>query len=190
MKAHNPFAFEAEYRGYDQTQARVSVNNGSTHVGLGLAYVSGIGNGTYAALTPEMARKLGQDLIERADELDPPKELTLRTQRTATAEEVDDMINGTGALTWSWWTDATREARNGVDGWLFVHDDEGSGEGAGDCKTWVSDQQIVDAAARYIAEGRLQEDVADVMTESIGYLDAVGADQVLQYAVHNRGIFG
>lgn len=72
-KAHHPLVFEAEVREYDNTQTRVSVNNGSAGIGLGLQYMhSPHGGSAFAALTPAMARTLGKDLIERADEIDPP----------------------------------------------------------------------------------------------------------------------
>lgn len=116
--------------------------------------------------------------------------LVLKTQRAATAEEVESLITGTGAMTYSWWTDWDEETRDGVHGWLFRHDNGDSEEGAGDVKTWVSDQQILDAAARFIAEGRLVYDVKDVMTDSIGYLDSSDADLVLQYAVLGEAVFG
>lgn len=188
-KAHHAFSFESDRREYDDTQARVAVNNGAGAISLGMAYVSGIGNGTHAILTPQMARDLAQDLIERADELDPPKELTLRTLRKATPEEVEDLVTGTGAMTWSWWSDWGEKSVDGVDGWEFKHDNGESAEGAGDITTWVSNQQILDAAGQFIAEGRLVHDVADVMTESIGFLDAADADVVLQYAVLGKAIF-
>lgn len=102
MKAHNALAFEAEVREYDGSQARVAVNSGSGGIGLGLAYVSGIGNGTYAALTPEMARRLGQDLIERADELDPPapeegpRQLRVKISVSLDNETLENLIDAAG----------------------------------------------------------------------------------------------
>lgn len=117
-------------------------------------------------------------------------DLILKTERAASAEEVEDLITGTGALSYDWWTGAERVEQDGVAGWEFTHDDGDSDEGAGDVLTWVSDQQILDAAGRFLAEGRLQYNVTDVMIDSIGYLDAPDADLVLQYAVFGRGIFG
>jgi hypothetical protein len=112
-------------------------------------------------------------------------------QRPATAEEVQSLIEGTGAMTYSWWTDWNRKQVDGVDGWEFRHDNENTEtEGAGDVVTWRSDQQILDAAARFIREGRLVFDVKDVMTESLGYLDSADADVVLQYAVLGEIVFG
>lgn len=117
-------------------------------------------------------------------------ELVLKTQRAATAEEVESLITGTGAMTYSWWSGWEKKTVDGVDGWEFDHDNGDSEEGAGDVTTWVSDQQILDAVGRFIAEGRLVYDVKDVMTESIGYLDASDADLVLQYAVLGESVFG
>ncbi|AYD87321.1 hypothetical protein SEA_VALENTINIPUFF_18 [Microbacterium phage ValentiniPuff] len=124
-------------------------------------------------------------------EQNPPLALTLTTSRPADAQEIDDLINGTGAMMWSWWSGWAKKTVDGVDGWEFAHDNADTEiEGAGDVTTWVSNQQIFDAAGRFIAEGRLQYDVKDVMTESIGYLDASDADVVLQYAVLGEAIFG
>ncbi|QKO02839.1 hypothetical protein SEA_FREGLEY_89 [Microbacterium phage Fregley] len=118
-------------------------------------------------------------------------ELKLKTERVATAQEVDDLINGTGAMSWSWWSGWEKKTVDGVEGWEFEHDNEDTEvEGSGDVTTWVSNQQIIDAAGRFIAEGRLQYDVKDVMTESIGFLDASDADVVLQYAVLGEAVFG
>lgn len=71
-KAHRALVFEAEVREYNNTQARVSVNNGSAGIGLGVQYLHAYGDAAFAALTPAMARMLAKDLIERADEIDPP----------------------------------------------------------------------------------------------------------------------
>lgn len=117
-------------------------------------------------------------------------ELKLSTTRKATAKEVEDLVTGTGAMTYNWWSGWAQKQVDGVDGWEFEHDNGDSEEGAGDVTTWVSDQQILDAAGRFIQEGRLIYDVDDVMTESIGYLDASDADVVLQYAVLGEIIFG
>lgn len=117
-------------------------------------------------------------------------DLILKTQRAATAKEVEDLITGTGVLSYGWWTGAERIEQDGVAGWEFTHDDGDSNEGAGDVLTWVSDQQILDAAGRFLAEDALQYNVMDVMIDSIGYLDAADADTVLQYAVLGEVIFG
>ena len=110
--------------------------------------------------------------------------------RAADPQEIDDLINGTGAMSWGWWGDWNSKTVDGVDGWEFRHDGKDSAEGSFDVTTWVSNQQILDAAGRFIAEGRLQYDVKDVMTESIGFLDASDADVVLQYAVLGEAVFG
>lgn len=193
MKAHHAFTFEAEVREYDNSQARISVNNGAGGIGFGMAYVSGIGNGTHASLTPQMARDLAQDLIERADELDPPSKLTFRvsTSRDATSEEVSSLLYGTGSLSWEWWGGCDAEERDGVAGYLFTHATEDSpDDGSTPGRTWVSEQQILDAAARAIAEGYGDEDRKDIIGESIGYFDGGHGDVVLQFAVLGKAVFG
>ncbi|QUE25629.1 hypothetical protein SEA_SADLAD_83 [Microbacterium phage SadLad] len=116
-------------------------------------------------------------------------ELTLTTSRPATAKEVEDLITGTGAMVYNWWSDWRPKTRNRVDGWLFNHDGPDSEEGAGDVETWVSNQQILDAAGRFLAEGR-GGDASDMLKESIGYADASDADVILQYAVLGEAVFG
>lgn len=193
MKAHHPLTFEASVREWDSTQARVAVNNGAGGIGLGLAYVSGIGHGTFAALTPEMARTLAKDLNERADELDPPKGLVFRTttSRAATSEEISSLLYGTGALSWEWWGGCDAEERNGVAGYLFTHPTEDEGDGdVPTGTTWVSEQQILDAAARAVEAGYGSEDRKDIVGESIGFFDASNGDVVLQYAVFGEAVYG
>ena len=51
-------------------------------------------------------------------------------------------------------------------------------------------ERILDAAARFLAEGRGGEDAKDMITESIGYADAVTADVILQYAVLGEIVYG
>lgn len=120
----------------------------------------------------------------------PPLSLTLTTSRPGTAQEIDDLINGTGAMSWSWWGNWKMKTVDGVDGWEFTHDGVDSDEGALDVKTWVSNQQILDAAGRFLAEGRGGEDAGEMVRDSIGYADAVNADVILQYAVLGEIVFG
>lgn len=196
MKANNPLNLQAERREYDDTQANVFVNNGGGAIVLSLAYLPltiPVGDSTTnAVLNPEMARTLAQDLIERADELDPPTKLTFRvsTSRDATSEEVSNLLYGTGSLSWGWWGGCDAEKRNGVAGYLFTHDTEEDNEGAMSGRTWVSEQQILDAAARAVMEGRAGEDQNDIVGEDIGYFDASQGDVVLQYAVFGKAVFG
>lgn len=122
-----------------------------------------------------------------------PGELTLRvpTTRKVKDGEVGGLIYGTGALAWaSWWGPVEAKTVDGVAGYTFTHDGEDSDEGSFDQETWVSEQAIVDAAGRFLGEGRGGEDARDMLTDSLGYADAVAADTILQYAVLGEAIFG
>jgi len=112
--------------------------------------------------------------------------LTLSTTREATATEVDDLVFGTGALSFSWWNGAHKTEH----GYRFSYDDPDDAEGTFRGQKWVSNQAILDAAGRYLSEGHGGEDAREAAGESIGYLDAVAADAVLQRAVLGSEIYG
>ena len=114
------------------------------------------------------------------------KQLTLSTTRPATAQEVEDLVFGTGALTWPWWNGAHQTEH----GFRFYYDDPDKGEGTFTGNKWVSNQQILNAAAAYLADGRGGEDAREALSDSIGYLDAEAADCVLQRAVLGKEIYG
>lgn len=71
-KAHNPLHLVTAPRTYDGTTAEIGVNNGSGGIGMWMRLSHEL-SGPAASLTPAMARELARDLLERADELDPPK---------------------------------------------------------------------------------------------------------------------
>lgn len=112
-------------------------------------------------------------------------ELILKTQRPATAEEVENLVWGTGALALPWWHGAHKTPR----GFRFFYDRPEDDEGTFTGNRWVSNQQILNAAGRFLAEGRGQ-DAGDMMSESIGYADASDADVILQYAVLGEIVYG
>lgn len=114
-----------------------------------------------------------------------------RTSRAATTDEVSSLLWGTGALSWEWWGSCDEEERDGVLGYVFEHATEDSpDDGSTPGRTWVSEQQILDAAARAVEEGYGSEDRQDIIGESIGYFDASNGDVVLQYAVLGKVVFG
>lgn len=113
-------------------------------------------------------------------------ELTLKTQREATAQEVEDLVWGAGALSLPWWHGAHKTPQ----GFRFFYDRPEDDEGTFKGNRWVSNQAILDAASRFIAEGRGGEDVTDAIAESIGYFDAEAADVILQYAVLGELVYG
>ena len=115
--------------------------------------------------------------------------LTLNITREVEPKEVEDIVTGTGALTWSWWGEVRAEQRDDVSGYKFQHDRDVDPEGTMRGLTWVSEQQIVDAAGEFLRkyEG---EDAKDARDESLGYLDAVAADSVLQIAVFGKVVYG
>lgn len=141
--------------------------------------------GSIAQLTVALraALKLAQPL---ADGLPDTGELTLKTRRPATAEEVENLVWGTGALAHSWWYGAKKTPK----GFRFFYDDPSDEEGTFKGNAWRSNQQILDAAARFLAEGRGGEDAKDMIAESIGYADAEAADVILQYAVLGELVYG
>lgn len=112
-------------------------------------------------------------------------DLILKTQRVADAQEVEDLVWGTGALTLPWWHGAHKTPQ----GFRFYYDRPEDEEGTFKGNRWVSNQAILDAAARFLAEGRGSA-AADMMAESIGYADAEDADVILQYAVLGEIVYG
>lgn len=79
-KAHHPLLLSTPRREYDGTTAEIGVNNGAgaislsitqTHIELGERLIA------TAILTPELARQLAVDLIERADELEDRRSITI-----------------------------------------------------------------------------------------------------------------
>lgn len=112
--------------------------------------------------------------------------------REVTDEEVADLIHGTGALAWEWWHSVDPEERDGVAGYLFGV--ENTDDGPQVMKRWVSVQDIATAAGEYLTSvtevGPLDGDHRDARDESLGYLDASGADNVLQRAVLGAVVFG
>ncbi|AWN04704.1 hypothetical protein HOT29_gp086 [Microbacterium phage Squash] len=120
-----------------------------------------------------------------------PVTLRVSTSRPIGDDEVSSLIYGTGALTYEWWGRVIERERDGVDGYLFHHATEDSpDDGSTPGRTWVSEQQIADAAGRFLGEGRGGDSTRDMLTENIGYSDAEAADTILQYAVLGRAIFG
>ncbi|AWN03597.1 hypothetical protein PBI_HYPERION_82 [Microbacterium phage Hyperion] len=120
-----------------------------------------------------------------------PVTLRVPTSRPIGDDEIASLIYGTGALTYEWWGGALEEERDGVDGYLFYHATEDSpDDGSTPGRTWVSEQQIADAAGRFLGEGRGGSEARDMLTEDIGFADAEAADIILQYAVLGRAIFG
>lgn len=122
-----------------------------------------------------------------------PQEVMLRvpTSRPIGDDEIASLIFGTGALTYEWWGPVVEEERDDVDGYLFHHATEDSpDDGSTPGRTWVSEQQIADAAGRFLGEGRGGDSARDMLIEDIGYADAEAADIILQYAVLGRAIFG
>lgn len=117
--------------------------------------------------------------------------LRVPTNRPVEDDEIASLIYGTGGLSYEWWGGVVEQEREGVDGYLFSHatkdsPDDGSTPG----RTWVSEQQIADAAGRFLGEGRGGESARDMLLESIGYADAEAADVILQYAVLGEAVFG
>lgn len=118
-----------------------------------------------------------------------PLTLSLPFTREVEEQEIEDMIFGTGMLTWSWWRrDPEKQIRDGQTGYLmrFECPDE-SGKNA----TFIPLQRIVDAAAKYLStRSPLDGDETSARDEGLGYFDAVGADSVMQIAVFGEAIYG
>ena len=140
--------------------------------------------GSIAQLT--IALRAAIKLAQGGDGLPEPDGLVLKTRRAATADEVESLVWGTGGLSYSWWHGAHKTPK----GFWFRFDDPSDDEGTFKGNRSVSNQQILDAAARFLAEGRGGEDAKDKITESIGYADAIDADVILQYAVLGSIVYG
>jgi len=116
--------------------------------------------------------------------------LEVKITREVQIEEVNDLIWGTGALSWSWWGDVSQEGSI----YVFTHDGPNSKEGAHDQRTTVSAAGIVGAASLWLSEramaGGLNGDIRDAITDNLGYLDAADADSILQRAVLKDVVFG
>lgn len=113
--------------------------------------------------------------------------MLVTTARTVTSEEIRDMIFGTGATSWEWWRKVTPEQRDGADGYFIRHEPVEEGD---DGMKWVSEAAIALAAGEYLSKRELNSDEQDAARESLGYLDASGADNVLQRAVFGELVFG
>lgn len=148
-----------------------------------------------ADITREDVWQLIVDVIDadRAGRLGPTSDLIFRTttSRTATSQEVSDLLYGTGSLSWEWWGGCDAEERDGILGYLFTHATEDSpDDGSTPGSTWRSEQQILDAAGRAVEMGYGDEDRRDIIGESIGYFDGGHGDVVLQLAVFGKVVFG
>ncbi|MDF2915852.1 MAG: hypothetical protein K0S70_69 [Microbacterium sp.] len=202
----------------------VGVTNGSERVSLAVSDPGSLRSEIEAlGLSPEEATGLGVALINAAqnvrddrwggptDDLataarvlatlaqvgkpeDAPQALTLAVTRPVDRQEVEDLITGTGVLSYSWWLNVedAPDAMGGTgDAFLFTHwepDTEG-----GSVQTTVTAQQIVDAAARVIKGDGAKVDAAsarDMANDTLGYADSIAADAVLQLAVFGRVIYG
>lgn len=114
--------------------------------------------------------------------------LTYTTKRKVDPQEVADLITGTGALIFPWWLEAKRDSED----WILTHWNEDTGDGREE--TRLTAEKVVSALesaldGEYLSpEG--DSDVLSALTDSIGYLDAVGADIVLQIAVYGSVVFG
>lgn len=111
-----------------------------------------------------------------------PLTLSVPLTREVDPQEIEDMIFGTGMLTWSWWRrEPEKQIRDGVTGYLMRFEcPDDSGKNA----TFIPLQRIVDAAAKHLtASVPLDSDETSARDESLGYFDAIGADNVMQIAV-------
>ncbi|QXN74006.1 hypothetical protein SEA_BLAB_80 [Microbacterium phage Blab] len=117
-----------------------------------------------------------------------PLTLSVSLTREIDPQEIEDMIFGTGMLTWSWWRRTPeKQIREGATGYLmrFVCPDD-SGKNA----TFIPLQRIVDAAAKYLStRSPLDGDETSARDDSLGYFDALGADNVMQIAVFGEVIY-
>lgn len=130
-------------------------------------------------------------------------ELKYEMSREVQPKEVLNLIFGTGALSWEWWHEFYVE-RDGkrldqvddsdllaTDILVFSADYPDEPEGNPPGLFEITPQQVVDAVAEAVKRGVIgQEDLQDVLTEDIGYCDAIEADNVLQLAVYNDIVFG
>ena len=111
--------------------------------------------------------------------------------REVSEQEVYDLITGTGAMSMPWWKSV--KTYKSIDGGPAVYLEHDPAEEGGPLHTIVSLSDIVRAAGRALAPhlGATQgSDEHDAIHKGLGYLDAAGADNVLQIAVFGRAVFG
>jgi len=124
-----------------------------------------------------------------------PKTLTLTITREVQVSEVEDMLAGTGMLSYPWWMNVedVKDAAGRLAGFKIKHwnpefedDDEA-------LTTTVTLQQVVDAAARVIrGDGAKIDDTSahDMAQDTLGYADANAADVTFQLAVYGKVVYG
>lgn len=116
-------------------------------------------------------------------------ELNITTTREVTSEEVSNVVHGCGALGYGWWKSVQSEERDGVTGYVFEIDDPDVEDAT--LTKWVSEQEIVTAASKYLESVRpWSNDERDAATDDLGFFDANGADSVLQIAVLGEVAYG
>ena len=106
--------------------------------------------------------------------------------RTITTEEINDLVFGTGSLSWEWWRDADVHENGSVT--LTAENPE---EGPETITKTITKSAIKKAAEKALTDGQVStEDAEEVKTESLGYLDANAGDIVLQLAFFGEIIYG
>lgn len=111
--------------------------------------------------------------------------LNVMVSRTVSPTEVESLIHGTGMLGYSWWKSVDPTPT----GYRIRHEN-----GSAVVTTEVTIDQIVRAASEWLGEQAGSHwptgDIRDAISEDLGYLDAAGADAVMQLAVMKQVVFG
>ena len=107
----------------------------------------------------------------------------ITTEITATAEEIHDLIVGSGALSYPWWEDATPSKDE--TGWDFTI----SNYDQTPYTTSRSFEQIMAAVGSYISGGE-RCCVKSIVKEGVGGACAADADVIMQLTVFDEIIYG
>ena len=121
--------------------------------------------------------------------------LHLTISRPVDPQEVENLIFGTGMLTYSWWLNVGDVREDGaLIGFSIHHWDRVDGSDAHTVTTVLLFQQIVDAVALVMAgeakHAHITDEAMRSMTEDLGLADAEAADTVLQVAVYGEAVYG
>lgn len=136
---------------------------------------------------------------EHEHDADEPNDAPLRMEitRDVQVSEVEDLIGGTGMLSYPWWieVDDVHDIQGRLIGYTITHWQNGDEGQRPPVSTTLTLQQIVTAASRILAglvkDAHIDSESAHDMARSeLGYADAAAADTVIQVAVYGKVIYG
>lgn len=115
--------------------------------------------------------------------------ITMTVSRDVTGDEVNDMIFGTGVLASEWWVNATRLPDG--DSWRFTCYDGEHEDGTTITKVITTDEiaAAFTEALTYEHVDPASSDTKEAFEDSLGALDALAADVILQYAMYGEIVY-